>query len=355
MAPVAALLVAAAGVLAGGNAAVSAQPDTTFVYAGAGSQGIAIELFLPDSVAVNVGDTVEFVNPYEEPHTVTTPNYEGPEFEPGNVGAAEDYDGTEEFNSGLLSKDDHFSITFAETGVFNFLCLLHPGMEIRVNVVAEGEFIPPMGANSPAVQRTIEEGLAVGEAASAQTLAAVNAENAGATDTWVVETGPSVPFEGASVDVMRFLAPELSIPVGGTVEWQNPTFVPHTVTFFNGPPPEDFDPFVSTAPASSTYDPSKFYNAMISVNPAFGGQETFALTFNKAGTYEYVCVLHADQGMVGVIKVGDGGGAITPPSTGDAGLLDRSTGSWLMSAGFATLAMLAVTLAGGLVLARRRA
>lgn len=349
-----ALMVGAASLVMGDGTQADAA-DTTFVYVGSGSQGIAIELFLPSSVAVNEGDTVEFINPYDEPHTVTFGEFEGNLEDPAsNVEATESFDGSESFNSGLLGKDAHFPITFAETGIYNFYCLLHPGMEIDVTVVAEGMFIPPMGGNSPAVTNTIEEALAIGEAASADALADVKAENAGQSDKLVV-TGPEIPYKGASIDVMRFLEPEVNIATGSTVTWRNETNVPHTVTFFNGPPPEDFSPFVPITPGP-VYDETKFYNAMISAAPPFGGITEVSLTFNEAGTYSYVCVLHADQGMAGVINVGGaagggGGGGITPPDTGDAGLLDKSSGSWMMLAG---AAMFLSSLAASVVVVARK-
>ena len=63
--------VSAAGMMAGHDASPAFAAKTVQVYAGAGQAGIAVNLFLPDSVVVNLGDTVEFTNPYEEPHTVT--------------------------------------------------------------------------------------------------------------------------------------------------------------------------------------------------------------------------------------------------------------------------------------------
>jgi hypothetical protein len=76
----------------------------------------------------------------------------------------------------------------------------------------------------------------------------------------------------------------------------------------------------------------------------------FSLTFNTPGSYSYVCVIHVDQGMAGVVHVG--GAGITPPSTGDGGLLDRSSGSWMMAAG---LALLLASFAGTAVMVRHRA
>ena len=93
--------------------------------------------------------------------------------------------------------------------------------------------------------------------------------------------------------------------------------------------------------------------------PLFNATSKFSLTFTKAGTYTYICLLHADQGMAGVIVVGppgsgvalSGGGTITPPSTGDGGLLGASSGGWMMYAGLVLL--VAGTTAGAYVSAKR--
>ena len=83
---------------------------------------------------------------------------------------------------------------------------------------------------------------------------------------------------------------------------------------------------------------------------------SYSLKFTKAGTYSYVCFLHADQGMAGVIEVGGTTGApsITAPNTGDAGLAstDNSLASWQLGGGV-FVAVLAVF--GGLLIAQKKA
>jgi hypothetical protein len=110
------------------------------------------------------------------------------------------------------------------------------------------------------------------------------------------------------------------------------------------------------AVSSTTYKPGTFLNSGIYVNEALTGEfgaigDSFSLTFDTAGTYQYLCALHADSGMVGIINVG--GGGITPPSTGDAGLLDQSSGSWMMLAG--AVMLLASLVAGAMVMVQRDA
>jgi hypothetical protein len=80
------------------------------------------------------------------------------------------------------------------------------------------------------------------------------------------------------------------------------------------------------------------------------------MTFPQAGTYLYICLLHADQGMAGVIQVGPpgsggSGGAIRPPSTGDGGLLGARSGVWMMYVGLVML--VAGVTAGAYVVVKR--
>jgi plastocyanin len=182
---------------------------------------------------------------------------------------------------------------------------------------------------------------------------------ANGTKVWTIPTPPTVPYEGSVVDVLRFTPVEVSIGVGDTVTWENTSFTPHTVTFLPGPPPAGFSPFVPDV-SSTDYEPGTFLNSGLYVNDAvgavFGGVgESFTLRFGTAGTYQYICALHADSGMVGIIKVGSGGssggGGIAPPSTGDAGLLEHSSGSWMVLGG---LAMLLSSFAAGAVVIVRR-
>lgn len=52
----------------------------------------------------------------------------------------------------------------------------------------------------------------------------------------------------------------------------------------------------------------------------FNGAESYALTFNQAGLYKYVCSIHDDTQMVGFVEVlpsdNNGGGNNPPPGPG---------------------------------------
>jgi plastocyanin len=183
--------------------------------------------------------------------------------------------------------------------------------------------------------------------------------------TWQVANAPSTD----AADVMRFIPQRLSIKTGDTVTWDNETPVPHTVTFTSGaaapelitPQPQNAGPpnlvlnpdvLFPAGAANGTYDGTGYVNSgFFGAGPESVAGTSFSLTFTKPGTYLYLCVLHADQGMSGVIEVSAGGG-ITPPSTGDAGIAGQ--GHTVNLALVGVLSVLAVFVAGPLAMAIRR-
>jgi plastocyanin len=354
--------IAAVAALTAGSPAANAA-ETVTLQIGGGRAGISPELFIPDKAYVHQGDTVVWKNPYEEPHTLTylLPGVAFPEFEaPANVEAAASFNGTQAFTSGFILKDMSFSVKFASLGAYTFICLIHPGMQVEVTVVPTGTVLPAQSGTSPENVATLEAAIAAGEAAGAAVKVPAPVTDSTGRTTHTVVSGPSVPFKGSTVDVMRFYNARIEIGVDDTVVWKTDTGIPHTVTFFPASgPPADINPFVPVAVDNPFYDGSNYVNSgLLSVAPLFGGVTSFKLTFTKAGTYAYVCLLHADQGMAGVVVVGPGavagaggGGVITPPSTGDGGLVGAGQGAWLSYLG---LLLLIGGLTAGTVAVRRR-
>ena len=79
------------------------------------------ECYIPASVTINVGDTVEWVNSDTAAHTVTSGTLtEGP---------------TGEFDSSLILGNATFAFTFEESGSYDYFCLVHPWMvgDVQVN------------------------------------------------------------------------------------------------------------------------------------------------------------------------------------------------------------------------------
>jgi plastocyanin len=352
-------------------------------YAGGGARGISVEMFRPKDILIHAGDTVEWVNPYEEIHTVTflakgqeVPALIVPAGPPAagappklmfNPEAAFPTQGTVYgggyANSGILEKGQTFAQTFNQLGTYAFLCILHPGMEGTVQVLDAGTTVPSQAAYDADAKVQLDKAVAAGEA-SADSIRPLNVRRNDGTTNWNVVVPASVGLS----DVMRFVPLSLDVGAGDTVTWNNNTFVPHTVTSTNkgaqelvipepqagGPPNLVINPAVlfPSGPAASTFDGSAYSNSgFFGVGPESTAGPTYALTFTKPGSYLFVCVLHADQGMTTLVNVGGArsGGAVSPPSTGDGGLADSAPG--LSFSG--VVAGLGVFLAGGAALVLR--
>jgi plastocyanin len=357
------------------------------VNVGGGARGIAVEAFMPKSISVHEGDTIEFVNPYEEIHTVTfvaggsvpelivpagPPAAAGPPklmFNPivafpSDEAAAKAFDGSKYANSGIIGKGQAWNVTFAKQGSYKFLCVLHPGMEASVSVVA-----PNVDATTPAkaefdASAQLQEWIAAGERSASMVVPGRTA-NANGTATWQVLNAPSA----GQADVMRFIPQRVSVNAGDTVLWRNDTPVPHTITFAGnatpelvipepqagGPPNLVINPQVLfPVKPSNNYSGSGYVNSgFIGAGPEATGGTNFSLTFTTPGSYLYICVLHADQGMAGVVEV-LGARPVSPPSTGDGGLVDSErrsrAGLWLLP----LLAGMSVLLVARLRLSTRR-
>jgi hypothetical protein len=86
------------------------------------------------------------------------------------------------------------------------------------------------------------------------------------------------------------------------------------------------------------------------------GGSSYSLTFTKAGTYTYACLLHANQGMTGTIVVSDKAAApaqqpaqqpaIKPPNTGTGGMAGSGGGGWLPALLVLGIAGVALLVAG---------
>jgi plastocyanin len=277
-----------------------AQPTTWTVLSGSESADQAIQsmAFLPKDIYVNAGDTVKWVANSAEPHTVTflAANQELPMFDPSDpsqlfpVGDSA-YDGVSYYNSGLLIKGTgssfppvtSYSLSFPSTGNFDYYCLVH-GMMMKgtVHVNAAGTPYPFTQAQYDR-QSTIQAAAILRDG---YRLAATTARNA---DDHTVFQGAD---DGIAM-VMRFIQPTVTVHVGESVTFvNNGMAAPHTVTFGEVPA----NPF---APAG---DAGNFTGGQLSSGIQEPGQ-SFTVTFNTPGTFNYICILHAYMGMVGTVVV----------------------------------------------------
>lgn len=309
-----ALLLAAMPTLLASSA--HAAPTTTTkartwtVMVGAESRSGAIQTMAygPEKVWINAGDTVHWVSGSMEPHTVSFIDAAHPAVE---FDLATTYM-TQPTSKHTITKPGQFrssgimapapdavfpaavrtyDLKFLNPGRYHYLCYLHgKAMSAVVVVRKAGTPYPHTQADYDAMatqasNRDIEHGLDLWSYAM------------GAADSHHVFMGTS----DMRVLVNRFIAPAVVVKVGDSVTFdmaRNAFPVPHTVTF--GPPPAN--------PFAPTGDPTSFQGGALSsgviLPPGFGPPpSTFTVRFTKAGTYSYVCLLHAGMGMVGQVVV----------------------------------------------------
>ena len=302
-------------------------PDGIVVGAGINDPDdstIAVLEFMPETVSVEVGTPVEWEWSGTEPHSVTfqaegdtrpapgTPE-EGALF--GPTPPVGDFDGTSLANSGLQplgpTEPAPFTMTFAEPGTYSYFCVIHPKMTGEVTVVAAGEDSDDPA--SVAERRASDQAkwLKEGRDLKAEFVAAepVSAKNDDGTTTWTVKMGTT----SEHTDILAFSPTPTQIKAGDTVKYLNDSEAPHTASFFGtGAEPinNPVDPRVAPpapGPSPQTLSSEGFFNTgQLPPNaPAGSGPPEEARTFSfvvpTAGSYGYVCILHAPSKMVGTI------------------------------------------------------
>ncbi len=111
-----------------------------------------------------------------------------------------------------------------------------------------------------------------------------------AQTTQTTDSGPEKTVTIKMTNDMTFQPDALTILVGTTVRWENPSKDEHTVT---ADPKRATDAKDVSLPAGATpFDSGKI---------APGG--VYSHTFTVPGTYKYVCIPHEEMGMLGRIEV----------------------------------------------------
>jgi len=344
----------------------SAAARTVTVLVGGGQDTIVVDSYLPQATRIRVGDTVVWKFNGDENHHFHTVTFSGGPFpgpklavaggRPGEVrpgpwvpvpggqpgelmrnpteawptrkpGApVEAYDGTTYVNSGHMRirprvpgmpASKEFSLTFTKSGIYRYVCALHPHMQGTIEVVpADAADVPSQAETDKQAKAETDHLLALIEKARelGKTLRSEPGPNG--TTFWFVRAAAfdlSGEMRGLLFD---FLPKNLSVKAGDTVIWEFAD--PHTVTFNPTPSaPEPFivkpqpggPPFLVQNPRvfrpskpAQAYDPVLYFNSAVLGNIVRLGA-SWALTFDKPGVYEYICALHEPMGMKGTITV----------------------------------------------------
>ncbi len=329
--------------------------------AGQGDGVVAVNQFFPPEVKVEAGTTITWSIGSDEAHTVTfpagrpvaepiipqpedathsLPPMANPDvfFPSSPVGP---WDGATYVNSSPIGRGEQFSVTFARPGKYDVVCLFHPAMTGTVEVVAAGT--SGITTQSEADQYAATHYQSVHAAQVGQMLATrnipVKADRPDGSAIWFTRAGTE--WRGGHVQIYAFLPDSLTIRQGDTVVWYNDAPVaPHTVTFPaaggslpdlivptlpdgtvltpemmasapppSGPPDPSQLPRLLIGPGGLPAMPSAAYDGVSLFNSGVFGDDVppagnaWALTFDTPGTYEYICVLHAELPMKGTISV----------------------------------------------------
>jgi plastocyanin len=347
------------------SAAPSSQAGPTLrIQAGAGEQTVSINQYLVpgagSSVIIPVGGTVQWTIGSDEQHTITflgdrprpepflppdatsqgRPIVNGLVFDPPQSNAP--WDGTTYVNSSPIGRGQDFSVTFAAAGNYPYVCLFHPEMTGLVTVVPAGA---PVITSQADVDNYRTSHIAQHQPGIAQLQAvrSIPVQEAGPNSTTLhfVRAGTRDRSQGGHVEFLAFLPDNVTVSQGDMVIWYNDDPVaPHTVTFIPpgqdppdfiavqlpdgsivspsqlGPPPGGPPPagvpvpravggngVFPTLPTTTYSDPSLLYNSGIFSDDVPPAGSAFALTFDAPGTWQYICLIHAEDGMVGTVTV----------------------------------------------------
>ncbi len=303
----------------------TAAASTLTVNVGAGSTGYAVNLFLPDKVYVNAGDTVKWTFPWQEPHSVT---FGTPAGDPSVLvgGADPKFDGTGFISSGLVfggaASTASYSVTFPKKGTYAYFCILHPGMVASVIVqtpdIGQPDNQVALDARAEVARNSaMSELKALAAASGAKQVAVTSRPGGGRKFSLAI----SSTRDSAVGDVQQFFPASINVGVNDSIEWTSNVHTPHTVSFGNPAelakliPPGGAEAILGIAaaiPPGGKYDGTGIVNSAV-LGIGFPAGTRFELAFSKAGTYQYFCFLHADQGMMGTVVVGGAPGA---PNTG---------------------------------------
>jgi plastocyanin len=222
------------------------------------------------------------------------------------------YDGSAVTGSGApLGAAKPYTLKFPKTGTFTYYCVVHPGMKAKVKVVPKGKAIPSKKADAKTASKLLAKQVKVAKKTAKLTTPA-------GTVVGGNDKGQVVQF--------RFFPKTLHVAPGSTVTFKV-TSKPEIHTFSFGPQKflEDtangfvtpvngalqFSPVIAfpsdPPPAVPSYDGTSHGNGFISTgvldgDPATPNPTTAKITFTKAGSYGFICLIHPF--MQGTVVVG---------------------------------------------------
>jgi len=315
--------------------------------------------FFPPNITINQGDTVEF--DFYDVHTVSFSSVAwvkgalSPfDFLPGSppqfaysswmgpLGGVNVSDMSANYSSGLLVPGANYTAVFPTVGVFFYACALHPYMLGMVMVVndSSANTTADVTAAGNAMTSAWEDSLSGLEMTNNlyNTTPAKTALTGGASQyTILIGFGSFANVVPSAFN--RFIPGNLTINQGDALFFKWNSFEGHDVDFngtaavFNdADTPCGTNQLCFNSNYFSMYPPGAAQPYMYN-GSGFTGSGVFSpnapsnnwtVAFTAAGMYPYICSLHDDMGMKGVITVNPGS---TSSSTGSTNSTSSGTGS----------------------------
>ena len=325
---------AVAALLAGlSTSTVFATQWSAQVGAQSSDMGNQVLAFLPNELWIHAGDGIQFTFATDEPHTVsllksgqTRPaafslvGINGRVFVgcPGTTPDGSSFDNSACVTSGPDTTGQTYTVTFPTVGNFKLVCLVHSRMTAAIHVLPLSGALPYNQADYD-LQAYREGSKLLWDAFGLQG----GGNDKGARTSGLAETAgiSAILANGGgsqTTAVMRFLGATKVVHVGDTVEWTNlSTPVFHTITF-GTEPANDMPPSPGVTVDSDGVRHATLSSPNDNVNSGYIGapnQETvgqpqaaldftrFRVTFTAPGTFNYICALHDDVGMIGTVIV----------------------------------------------------
>jgi plastocyanin len=327
----------------GGAASASATPPQTWyatVGAQSGDKGRQALAFFPNEIWIHADDSIKWTFDADEVHTVTfIPDSEPrPFFQTVAGSSAATFDGSTTVSSPggfadlgnqvrpAFVKGATFIVKFPTPGNYKQVCLFHQNMTGVVHVLEANATLPhDQGFYDRQAADQRRDLLSDRDGRSVAACGGCAAHDSLKVRVVTAGIGEISATAGGTrtLSVMRFLADQIHIRAGDTVEWTNQDPVDaHTVTFGTAPtglaifapsnvlPNPDPDGALHAVITPSAPNASSGILAAAAQDPSSGmGNQTplgltrFRATFPIPGAFSYRCLLHDDLGMKGMVIV----------------------------------------------------
>ena len=293
-----------------------------------GKQAIA---FLPNELWIHEGDSITWTSASGDIHTVSF-FVAGQPFADFTVGcpgfspSGISFDGVNCVSAPPLVQGQSFTVKFPIAGNFRLICLVHTHMTGVVHVLPNSVDLPHDQAfydkQAADKQRSLlmDSDMSKGHESHGDMdkSLAVHVIPGRASVTAGIGEMAATAAGFQSLSIVRFLDGDIKIHAGDTVEWTNlDPAMPHTVTFETDPanpgPPSgnvSFDAdgaghatlnFVGDSAHSGIFGAAAQNQVGVPQSPP--AYTVYRVTFPQPGTYDYICALHDNLGMVGKVIV----------------------------------------------------